>query len=272
MIRTLILILLTAAMLWLPTSGRALAQQQPQHQPGLQRQREAQPHTQTPVRPTGIVYQRRDSWYEFLLKQFNPSDVDYGQWIEQRRQTFREARLRNPYFGYSFGMTVALLLMLGVCTKIWIDHRRAMCVTAEMMTDIFNHDQYSREVARQAIQKYNDHIERCNRAVEAAAQGIATPTAGSDAEALRAELQRVAGERDRYLQERDIAKSELEAKGKILAELSLRLDGVSSKPGTTGDSQSPGLRTSDPVVVQHINNLQEQLYAERQKNRQMKGA
>jgi len=162
--------------------------------------------------------------------------------------------------------------MSGVCTKLWIDHRRAMCVTAEMMTDIFNHDQYSREVARQAIQKYNDHIERCNRAVEAAAQGIATPTAGPDVEALRAELQRVAGERDRYLQERDIAKSELETKGKILAELSLRLDSVSSKPGTTGDSQSPGLRTSDPVVVQHINNLQEQLYAERQKNRQMKGA
>src|SRR5208337_1913659 len=163
MIRTLILILLTAAMLWLLTSGRALAQQQPQqqpqHQPGPQRQREAQPHTQTPVRPAASVYQRRNSWYEFLLKQFNPSDVDYGQWIEQRRQAFREARLRNPYFGYSFGMTIALLLMSGVCTKLWIDHRRAMCVTAEMMTDIFNHDQYSREIARQAIEKYNDHIE-----------------------------------------------------------------------------------------------------------------
>ena len=188
MIRTLILILLTVAILSLPTSCRALAQQQPQ--PGPQQRREAQPHTQTPVRPTGSVYQRRDSWYEFLLKQFNPSDVDYGQWIEQRRQAFREARLRNPYFGYSFGMTIALLLMSGVCTKLWIDHRRAMCVTAEMMTDIFNHDQYSREVARQAIQKYNDHIERCNRAVEAAAQGIATPTAGSDAEALRVAARR----------------------------------------------------------------------------------
>jgi hypothetical protein len=141
-----------------------------------------------------------------------------------------------------------------------------------MMADIYNHDQYSREVARQAIEKYNDHIERCNRAVEAAAQGIAMPSAGSDAEALRTELQRVAGERDRYLQERDIAKAELETKGKVLTELSLRLDGMSSKQSTIGDTQSPGSRTSDPVVVQHINNLQEQLYAERQKNRQLKGA
>jgi len=271
--RTLILILVTVAVLWPLTSGRSLAQQQPQHQPGPQRQQEAQPHTQTPVRPTGSVYQRRDSWYEFLLKQFNPNDVDYGQWIERRREAFREARLRNPYFGYSFGMTIALLLMSGVCTKLWIDHRRAMCVTAEMMTDIFNHDQHSREVARQAIEKYNDHIEHCNRAVEAAAKGItASAHNGSEADALRTELQRVAAERDRYLQERDAAKSELEAKGKILAELSLRVDGIASKTGANGDSQSTGLRNSDPVVVKHINNLQEQLYAERQKNRQLKGA
>ena len=44
-----------------------------------------------------------------------------------------------------------------------------MWITAEMMTDLYNHDQYSRDVAGQAIQKYNEHIERCNRAIEAAA-------------------------------------------------------------------------------------------------------
>lgn len=259
--------LLTIAIMWLLIAVHAPAQQQLKHQPRSQQQlARTQPY------PPAGVYQRRQTWYEFLLRQFNPSDFDYGQWIEQRRQAFWEARLRNPYFGYSFGVTVALLLIAGVCAKLWIDHRHAMCITAEMMADIYNHDQYSREVARQAIQKYNDHIERCNRAVEAAAQGIATPATGSDAEGLRAELQRVADERDRYMQERDIAKTELETKGKVLAELSLRLDGMSSKPGTTGNSQSSGVRTSDPVVVQHINNLQEQLYVERQKNRQLKGA
>src|SRR5271165_6746945 len=29
-------------------------------------------------------------------------------------------------------------------TKQWIDHRRAMWITAEMMTDLYNHDAYSR--------------------------------------------------------------------------------------------------------------------------------
>jgi len=258
--------LLTIAIMWLLIGVHAPAQQQPKHQPRSQQQL-----ARTQPGPAG-VYERRQTWYEFLLRQFNPGDFDYGQWIEQRRQAFWQARLRNPYFGYSFGVTVALLLMSGVCTKLSMDHRRAMCITAEMMADIYDHDQYSREVARQAIQKYNDHIERCNRAVEAATQGVATPAAGSDAGALRTELQRVADERDRYMQERDIAKAELETKGKVLAELSLRLDGMSSKPGTTGNSQSSSVRNSDPVVVQHINNLQEQLYAERQKNRQLKGA
>jgi len=27
-----------------------------------------------------------------------------------------------------------------------------------MMTDLYNHDAYSRRIARKAIQKYNDHI------------------------------------------------------------------------------------------------------------------
>jgi hypothetical protein len=47
---------------------------------------------------------------------------------------------------------------------------------------------------------------------------------------------------------------------------------VSSKPGATvGTGQSGELRNSDPAVIQHINNLQEQLHAERQKNRRLKG-
>jgi len=273
MMRILILILLTAAMLWLLTSGRALAQQKPQHQPGPQRQREAQPHTQTPARPTGSVYQRRDSWYEFLLKQFNPSDVDYGQWIEQRRQAFREARLRNPYFGYSFGMTIALLLMSGVCTKLWIDHRRAMCVTAEMMTDIFNHDQYSREVARQAIEKYNDHIERCNRAVEAAQRGMAVSGAGLEHEELRVELQRTAGELERVSKERTTLQKELQRKAATIVDLSFRLEGLSKKSAGNGAAvPAVNLSGADPGVIKLINELQEQLYAERQKSRRLQGA
>src|ERR1035441_966006 len=49
--------------------------------------------------------------------------------------------------------------------KQWIDHRRAMWITAQMMADLYNHDLCSRDVAEKAIHKYNQHIERCNRAI-----------------------------------------------------------------------------------------------------------
>jgi hypothetical protein len=238
-------------------------------------QQPAQPHVQgrRQVSSARPIYQRRDTWYEFLLKQFNPDNFDYGAWMEQRRQVFLEASVRNPYFKYSAGVTIALLLWVVVCAKQWIDHRRTMWITAEMMADLYNHDLYSRDIAEKAIEKYNQHIKRCNRAIEAAAQGTAVPVADPRTEQLRTELKRVTDERDRYLQERDKAQAELETNSKTLAQMSLRLDGMWQKPGTAGDAaQSPALHTCEPTVVKHINNLQEKLYLERQKNQRLKGS
>ena len=41
----------------------------------------ANPQTQ-PQRPP---YQTRDTWYEFMLKQFNNNNVEYGSWLERHR-------------------------------------------------------------------------------------------------------------------------------------------------------------------------------------------
>jgi hypothetical protein len=218
-------------------------------------------------------YQHHETWYEFVLRQFNPDDVDYGRWIEHERREFIEARLKNPYFLYSLGTTVVLLLMAMVCAKLRIDHRRAMWITAEMMADIYNQDAYSRRIAHEAIDRYNAHIERCNRAVEAAEHGEPVPGKGSEIEQLRGELICVTGERDTATKERDLAREELRKKSEILAEMSIRLEALTSKSGTTGDAKrSSDLRGADPKLVTHINNLQEQLYAERNNNRKLKGA
>src|SRR5215469_8404308 len=63
------------------------------------------------------LYLRRDTWYEFVLKQFNPDDIDYGSWLEKRRQAFLEASIQNPYFKYSAGATLALVLMILLVAK-----------------------------------------------------------------------------------------------------------------------------------------------------------
>jgi hypothetical protein len=207
-----------------------------------------------------------------MLKQFNPDDVDYGLWIERQRRALIEARMKNPYFLYGLCISVALLLATVVCTKQWIDHRRSMWITAEMMADISNQDAYSRRIAQDAIEKYNTHIERCNRAIEAAEQGGAISTTGSEIEQLRSELTCVASERDTATRERDLAREELRKKAEIMAELSIRLEALTNKSGASGSAKSSSdLRGADAKLVTHINNLQEQLYAERNNNRRLRG-
>ncbi len=222
----------------------------------------------------------RGTWYEFLPKQFNPRDIDYGAWLERRRQAFLEATVKDPNFWYSLSVTTGLLLMLIAYAKLYLDHRHSMHVTAEMMADIYTHDLYSCQAAREAIEKYNRHIEHCNHAIEAAESGDGRPGWGDTAiDGLKAELQRVAAQLEATTQDRNKLQEELRQKALVVVGLSTRLEnlakkvngsrGVDSTPAasTPGDGNGDGTR-----FVGQINRLQEELYAERQKNKRLKGA
>ena len=269
--RKLTIVALAFAGLAAPSGAAAQQPRQSQAMPHNQQQSKTDPPPRTESsRP---VYQRRDTWYEFLLKQFNPKNFDYGAWMEERRQVFLDESVRNPYFKYSAGMTLGLLLMTVICVKQWIDHRRILWITAEMMADLYNHDRYSRDVSERAIQKYNDHIERCNRAIEASNHGMSIPGADSDANDLKSQLAAVAEQRDSYKRERDLAKRDLQEKEQLIAAMSLRVDAISKKTDPSHAAPSSvDMSAADPKVVQLINNLQEQLYAERRENRRLKGA
>jgi hypothetical protein len=207
-----------------------------------------------------------------MLKQFNPDNIDYGSRIEQQRREFIAARVKNPYFSYSLCTTIALLVLAAICAKLWIDHRRAMWITAEMMADVYNQDAYSRQVAQQAIDRYNKHIERCNRAIEAGESGVAVAGGGHEIEQLRTELTRVAEERDTATRERGLAREELRRKSEIMAEMSIRLETLTNKPGASGAARpSSDLQGAEAKLVTHINSLQEQLYVERNNNRRLRG-
>ena len=225
----------------------------------------AEPRAQSP-------YQHQDTWYEFMLKQFNPDNVDYGNWVAQQRRKLIELLVKNPYFLYSFWITVALLVATAVCAKQWIDNRRALWITAEMMADLYNQDAYSRQVAQEAIERFNQHIERCNRAIEQGETNPAAAAGSNETEQLRTELMRVAEERDGAIRDRDVAREELRRKSEILADMSVRLDAATSKAGAASSPKTPSdVRGADTRLVTHINNLQEQLYSERNSNRRLRG-
>lgn len=221
-----------------------------------------------------------DTWYEFLLKQFNPHNFDYGAWFEKRREALLEATAKDPYFWYSVSVTAGILLMMAAYTKLYLDHRRSMRATAEMMADIYSHDLLSRQAATEAIEKFNQHIEQCNRSIEASEAGDARPGWGeTQADSLRGELHRVASQLEATTQDRSKLQEELRQKALIVADLSLRLDALSRKVngsrdtgGRAGEPVSTGPNGDGARLVGQINRLQEELYAERQKNKRLKGA
>jgi len=269
--RTLVIVILGLAALM--TTVRTSAQLERHPQGTTQGEVEHRANATRRGQAVGPTYQRRSTWYELLLKQINPTNFNYGAWMEERRQVFLSECVHNPYFKYSAGVTLGLLLMMIVYTKLWIDQRRAMWITAEMMADLYNHDLYSRDVAEKAIRKYNAHIERCNRAIEAGQHGNGVCETDSEQNVWRVKLEQASEERDRYLRERDAALKELDTKGRTLAELSLRLDNISVKSGTNGNTALPiELSSADPTLVKHINNLQQQIYRERETNKRLKGA
>jgi hypothetical protein len=214
------------------------------------------------------------------VRQFNPSNFDYGAWIEERKQAFLAATVQTPYFWYSLAVTALLLFVILAYTKLHLDHRRSMWVTAEMMADLYNHDLHSREVAREAIEKYNAHIEQCNRAIEAGDSADGRPGWGdSESSSLRAELRRIAAQLEATTQDRNKLQEELAQKSLVVADLSMRLDALSRK--VNGGSDRTGASSANPSsdrsgdgsrFLGHINRLQEELYAERQKNKRLKGA
>jgi hypothetical protein len=222
----------------------------------------------------------RDTWYEFLLKQFNRSDFDYGTWFEKRRAVFLQATVKEPHFWYSVSVTVGMLLVMVAYTKLYLDHRRSMRVTAEMMADIYSHDLLARQAATEAIEKYNRPIEQCNRAIEASEAGDVRPGWGdTQVDSLRAELQRVAGQLEATTQDRTKLQEELQQKSLVVADLSMRLDALSKKVNGprssgagSGETVSADANGDGARLVGHINRLQEDLYSERQKNKRLKGA
>ncbi len=132
-------------------------------------------------------------------------------------------------------------------------------------------------MAKEAIEKYNQHIEQCNRALEAAESGNSRPGWGnSELEGLRAELQRIAGQLEATTQDRNKLQEELRQKSLIVGDLSTRLDVLSKKMNgprdAASESSSVGINGDGARFVGQINRLQEELYTERQKNKRLKGA
>src|SRR6202167_1661709 len=155
-----------------------------------------------------------------------------------------------------------MVLMLAYGVRV-MDEKRKLWHAAEILNDVWNDAQYARALAETAIQKYNRHMGECNRVIESQLSGRASPTALGATDA-RNELTRLRGE--------------LDTTERLIDELSARLDALekAGQPGGSiqprNGSGTPGPNETERKLIARINQLAEQLEAEKRKNRTLKGA
>jgi hypothetical protein len=145
-------------------------------------------------------------------------------------------RLDRPnWLPFKPALTVSTAAAVCLLTIVWvqrISHRRALNIAVDSIADVLRHDQYSRAVAREAIRRYNDHIESCNRVIEAEQTGLWQWTSSRELAELNEKVETAQAEIKRL-------EEELETKAAMIAELSLR--GNQPLP-TTPSSTDPGFR------------------------------
>ncbi len=199
------------------------------------------------------------TWYERALNHINSENKDYGAiWEERKRQLIGE--MGNPYFQYSVAVTGALLLALTVVAAQYTSHRRALNVAAESIDDVLRHDQYARDVAREAITRYNTHIESCNRMIE---RNRERPKVDP---AVASELHRLGEELLATREENKALRDDNDKKSRMIAEFSLQVKKRQQQPGA-----QIALDFVPPDYIARINELEKQLAGEKEKNQRRKG-
>jgi F0F1-type ATP synthase membrane subunit b/b' len=140
---------------------------------------QSQPSPQTPERWSGD---------EEVLRRINPHESD-SIW-EKGKKVFTD-QMNRPYFRFNVASTVTLVWLLLVLFVQRINHRHAEDRMVHAIADALAQDARSREEARQAIKRYNDHIEACNRRIEERERLAAASSDEEDVESTKHRVERI---------------------------------------------------------------------------------
>ena len=196
---------------------------------------------------------RNDTWYEQALHRINPDNADVGSMWEQRKRAIL-SQLASRYFLYSAGATLAVVLMFAVVLVQRVSQKRALDIAAQSIADVLRHDEHSRQAAREAIRRYNEHIDACNQVVERRQDGLLKSMSAAESE-----LQRV---RQELTDTRDENKA-------LRNDLAKKVAPVSTPP--TAPPVQTEMEFAPGQYIARINALEKQLRAEQRKNQQLKG-
>jgi hypothetical protein len=222
----------------------------------------------SPYAAAGGYNRQRETFWDFWARQFNPRNVNYGAWLEQRRRAFLEQAGANPYFWFSFWELAAVCFLLLWIAKERIDRKSTEWEAASSMADLANYAEFCKRNAVEAIREHNEHVEVCNRVIESAETGRPV-TPGASGPQWKAEMEALREKAETMEAANARLKAQLEAKEASLAALSVRVDELArvqeGKPNGAGANSSPNLD-----LVARVNRLTAELEALRDENKRLK--
>jgi len=227
----------------------------------------------SPLAAAGGYKGQHVTWYEALLHSLNPKSIDWGLRWEQRRADFLENTVGNKYFVFCAFLVLCFYAALVAIGWIVRDHKQDVRYFEVELVKGRNWAAYWRNRALEAISKHNEHIERCNRVIEAGESGVSI--GDSEAADLRRELERTRTELQNTTSEKLRLEAELDEKKRMTTELSLRVDEVTKRIGKGGQENGAPAGTipdEKAALVGRINRLETALAAATQENRRLKGA
>jgi hypothetical protein len=220
------------------------------------------------------LYEHNLNFYEFVLHRLNPNDKDWGGWYEERRQALVDAALHDPCFWYCLGLTLACFCIYAALLKSQSDQERQYDIMGARMDEVRSSAACSFELALEAIEMYNTHIELCNRAIEAGEGAQATAAAGGS-QNTQPQANPAKAREEAELQKRDKTRMESEASQPATSAPDRSNGGASpsNRAGSNGQGKEPPNPTtpSQADLVRQINTLQQQVIAEQDKNKRLKG-
>src|SRR5207253_1844864 len=116
----------------------------------------------SPLAAQGGYSRARTTPLEAMVHALNPRDVNFGAMWEERRRVWLENAGANRYFWYSFGATAVVILSWFALAWVQNDRVRERWQLAEHAADALRYAESCKRRAKEAIDRYNMHIETCN--------------------------------------------------------------------------------------------------------------
>ncbi|MGA2119561.1 MAG: hypothetical protein ABSH56_33040 [Bryobacteraceae bacterium] len=239
-----------------PSAPVSSQQQQAPAQPQRRRRQESDqrvPAAQySPLAAQGGYTRGGTSPLDAMVHALNPRDVNLGAVWEERRRVWLENAGANRYFWYSFGATILVILSWFALAWVQNDRVRERWQLAEHAADALRYAEYCKRRAKEAIDRYNLHIETCNRVIESGESGIATPET-ANLEDYKRELQRLKSDNDAKELQVTRLSEQLEQKAAELNSLTERVTGAEQRLKTR---TAAGSDSANAALVERIQRLE----------------